>query len=57
VRGVLNNSKRSEIMFGIGHRKATTETAVLAESSAKIGYNMPDGTVFAGISPDTHRPM
>jgi hypothetical protein len=44
-------------VFGLGHRKGTTGTAGVAESSAKIGDTMPDGTVYAGVSPETGKPM
>ena len=27
------------------------------QAAPEIGGRMPDGTVYAGISPDTHRPM
>jgi hypothetical protein len=44
-------------MLGFGRHKATTETAGVAESSAKIGDRLPDGTVYAGNSPDTGKAM
>jgi hypothetical protein len=36
-------------MFGFGRHKAVTDE--------RTGEKMPDGTVYAGVSPDTHRPL
>ena len=36
---------------------ANDDSTVAASIEPKIGDKMPDGTVFAGISPDTNKPM
>ena len=36
---------------------STTPASVVDPPEPKIGDKMPDGTVLAGISPDTNKPM
>src|SRR5947207_14645373 len=38
------------------HSAANSNLAAVAKA-AKPGDRMPDGTVYAGISPDTHKPI
>lgn len=35
----------------------TTETTKAATKTPRLGARMPDGTIYAGISPDTKQPM
>jgi hypothetical protein len=39
------------------HRKAHTESAASGAAAPKPGDRMEDGTLYAGISPDTGKPM
>jgi hypothetical protein len=38
-------------------RLANDDSKVAASAEPKVGDKMPDGTVFAGISPDANKPM
>jgi hypothetical protein len=42
---------------GKAKESSNDDGAPAASAEPKVGDNMPDGTVFAGISPDANKPM
>src|SRR5947208_742399 len=47
----------NRIANALGLRQETTQAAQARRGGAVIGASIPDGTIYAGISPDSQKPM